>query len=104
MSNTKEALMVQAVFALSQGCGDSTIDKDACDWFVEHYNPWVDKPKQNGRTPQEVWEEYGDAFLEKFKEIGRLACNGSVVTREALSKAADTVERASECPFCPIKP
>jgi hypothetical protein len=104
MSNTKEALMVQAVFALSQGCGDSEISQDACEWFVEHYHPWVDTPKQNGQTPQQVWETEGRAFLGKFKEIGRLACDGSVVSQESLSKAADTVERASECPFCPIKP
>lgn len=103
MSNTKEALMVQAVFALSQGCGNSEISQDACDWFVEHYHPWVDTPKQSGQTPQQVWEQEGRGFLGKFKEIGRRACDGSVVTREALSKAADSVERESDCPFCPIK-
>jgi hypothetical protein len=104
MSNTKEALMVQAVFALSQGCGDSEISQDACDWFVEHYHPWVDTPKQDGRTPQQVWEEEGRGFLGKFKDIGRRACDGNVVSRESLSKAADAVERESDCPFCPIKP
>lgn len=103
MPTTKEALMVQAVFALSQGCGNSEISQDACDWFVEHYHPWVDGPTQDGRTPQQVWEEEGRGFLGKFKEIGRRACDGTVVSRESLSKAANSVELESECPFCPIK-
>ncbi len=103
MSNRKEALMVQAVFALSQGCGNAEISEDACNWFVEHYHPWVDKPKQDGRTPQQVWEQEGRGFLGKFKEIGRRACSGSVVNRESLAKAADAVELESDCPFCPIK-
>jgi hypothetical protein len=103
MSDKKEALMVQAVFALAQGCGDAKISEDACDWFVEHYHPWVDTKKAVGKSPQEVWAEHGTAFLGKFKEIGRRACEANAVTRESLSTAANAVELESDCPFCPIK-
>jgi hypothetical protein len=105
MLNKKEALMVQAVFAMTQGCGgDAQITEDACDWFVEHYHPWVETPKQTGKSPQDVWGQEGKGFLGKFKEIGRLAARDGVVDRETLSKAAESVERDSDCPYCPIKP
>jgi hypothetical protein len=104
MPDKKEALMVQAVFAMSQGCADTKITEDACDWFVEHYHPWVDATKEIGKSPQEVWDKEGTGFLGKFKEIGRLAARDGVIDRESLAKAAELVERESDCPYCPIKP
>jgi hypothetical protein len=105
MPNKKEALMVQAVFAMAQGCGaDAQIAEDACDWFVEHYHPWVETTKEVGKSPQDVWDQEGKGFLAKFKEIGRQAARDGVVDRESLAKAAESVERDSDCPYCPIKP
>ena len=104
MPDKKEALMVQAAFAMSQGCGKAKITEDACDWFVKQYHPWVDTTKKVGKSPQDVWDQEGTAFLGKFKEIGRLATRDGVVDRESLAKAAELVERESDCPYCPIKP
>ncbi|HEV7506457.1 MAG TPA: hypothetical protein VGS07_16270 [Thermoanaerobaculia bacterium] len=104
MPNKKEALMVQAVFALAKGCGTAEIADDAADWFYGEYFPWIDKVKQNGKTPHDVWDQHGKEFLEKFREIGHRAAQGGTVQKEALTRAARAVETESECPFCPIKP
>ena len=105
MPSKKEALMVQTIFALAQGCGAAEIADDAADWFHGQYFPWIDKPKQNGKTPHDVWDQHGKEFLEKFKEIGRRAAQGGggIVQKKALSDAAHAVETESDCPFCPIK-
>lgn len=100
----KDALMIQAVFALAQGCGEAKIDLDASEWFRQHYHPWIDTKKANGETPQGVWDQEGKGFLGKFKEIGRQAVKDGIVSKEALMSAAMSVERASECPFCSLKP
>ncbi|HEX3556137.1 MAG TPA: hypothetical protein VIA62_23200 [Thermoanaerobaculia bacterium] len=101
MPNRKEALMVQAVFAFAQGCGDAHIAEDAAEWFHERYYAWIDRKKQHGRSPQEAWDQEGKGFLGKFKEIGRQAVQGGAVDKAGLTQAALAVEQQSECPFCP---
>jgi hypothetical protein len=108
MPSKKEHLMVQAVFALSQGCGGADIDAAACKWFHEHYFDWIDTPKKNpkakGRAPQEVWSRYGKDFLERFRSIGRGAlAQGRPIGAKALRESALTVEQQSDCPWCPDK-
>ncbi|HYX24270.1 MAG TPA: hypothetical protein VFC23_08980 [Thermoanaerobaculia bacterium] len=102
MPNRKEALMVQAVFAFAQGCSGAQIAEDAAEWFHGRYYPWIDKPKQHGKSPQDVWDQHGKEFLGRFKEIGRRAVSGGTVEKAALTSAAQAVETESECPFCPL--
>ncbi|MEA2603977.1 MAG: hypothetical protein QOF89_4969 [Acidobacteriota bacterium] len=104
MPNKKEGLMVQAVFAFAQGCGDAQIDEDAGEWFYQEYYPWIDKKKKDGESPQDVWAVQGKSFLGKFKEIGRRAAQGGAVKKQALIDASRAVQQESECPFCPDKP
>ncbi len=104
MPHEKDALMVQAVFAFAQGCGNAEIDEDACAWFHKRYHSWINTKKQHGESPQDVWDIHGKSFLGRFKEIGRRAAQGGSVKKKALDDAAQAVERESECPFCPIKP
>jgi hypothetical protein len=99
----KDALLVQIVFAFSQGCGNARIDADASESFHQRYHSWIDTKKAVGKNPQEVWDTEGTGFLGRFKEIGRRAVNGGVVTKDALMAAAKAVEAESECPFCPDK-
>ncbi|HSS75656.1 MAG TPA: hypothetical protein VLV54_02830 [Thermoanaerobaculia bacterium] len=99
----KDALLVQAVSAFAQGCGDVRIDAATSEGFRRRYHSWIDTKKANGQTPQEVWDTWGPGFLDKFKEIGRRAAEGGVVSAETLTAAAIAVERESECPFCPDK-
>jgi hypothetical protein len=100
----KDALMIQSVFALAQGCGEARIDIEASEWFREHYHPWIDTKKANGKTPQGEWAAEGTGFLGKFKEIGRRAVKDGIVSKEALMAAAMSVEKESDCPFCSLKP
>jgi len=108
MPSKKEHLMVQAVFALSQGCGGADIDSAACKWFHERYFGWIDKPKTNlkakGRAPQDVWTRHGKDFLERFRRIGRgAAAKGKPIGVKALRESALAVEQQSDCPWCPDK-
>jgi hypothetical protein len=101
----KESLMVQAVFALAQGCGTAEIEDAASEWFHERYSGWLgtrkDHPEAKG-TPEEVWAEHGKAFLGRFKLIGqRAAAQGSPIQADTLESAALSVERDSDCPYCP---
>src|SRR4051794_24990873 len=100
----KDALMIQSVFALAQGCGDARIDLEASEWFRQHYHPWIDTKKANGQTPQGEWEAQEKTFLSKFKEIGRRAVQAGMVSKASLEKAAVSVESESDCPFCSLKP
>lgn len=103
-SHHRDALMIQAVFAFAQGCGEARIDHDASELFRQRYHSWIDTKKANGETPQGVWDKEGAGFLGKFKEIGRQAVKDGVVSAEALKSAATAVESASDCPYCPDKP
>jgi hypothetical protein len=100
----KDALLVQAVFAFAQGCGEARIDADASEWFRQRYHPWIDTKKANGQTPQEVWDTQGAGFLAMFHAIGSQAAKGGIVSAEALTVAASAVESDAPCPYCPDKP
>jgi hypothetical protein len=100
----KDALMVQAVFAFSQGCGQARIDDEASEWFRQRYHPWIDKKKAIGKSPQDAWDSDGKGFLAKFQEIGSRAAKGGIVSVGALTAAATAVESESLCPYCPDKP
>lgn len=104
MPNRNEALMVQAVFAFAQGCGDAQIEEDAAQWFHTRYNPWISKKKQHGQSPEDAWDTEGKGFLGRFKEIGRRAAKGGVVAKTDLTDVATAVESESTCPYCPDKP
>jgi hypothetical protein len=99
----KNALIVQAVLAFAEGCGGAGVDHDACEWFFERYYPWIDGKKGNGKSPQDVWDTYGQAFREKFKAIGKnaAASGGGTVNKDTLQTEALAVERDSDCPYCP---
>lgn len=105
MPNKREHLMMQAVFAFAQGCGVAAIDDDACAWFHDHYSDWMGKKKDHPKvkgTPHEVWNDFGKVFLGRFKLIGeRAATKGSPIQASALKDAALSVERDSDCPYCP---
>lgn len=103
----KDTLMTQVIFALAQGCGGAELEDAACEWFHERYYPWIDKkktnPKAHGRSPQDVWDTEGPAFLDHFKEIGRRAASGGgPIKTEALASSATSLESSLECPWCPI--
>jgi hypothetical protein len=107
MPSKKDTLMTQAIFALAQGCGGAQMEDAACEWFYERYYPWIDKKKTNpkaaGKSPQDVWDKEGPAFLDHFKEIGRRAASGGgTIQAETLSKSATSLESELECPWCPI--
>ncbi|MFL6196934.1 MAG: hypothetical protein ACJ75H_22305 [Thermoanaerobaculia bacterium] len=108
--SSKDALMVQVVFALAQGCGATQLSDDACEKFHDRYYKWIDKkkahPKADGKSPQDVWATEGRAFLGHFQEIGRRAAGigGATITAETLMASADAVEQPLECPWCSLKP
>jgi len=99
----KDALMVQAVFGFAQGCGGAEISEEASAWFHQRYYGWLDRPKGDGRSPQDVWATEGRGFIGRFKEIGRRAASSGsgVVEQPALETSALSVERESDCPWCP---
>lgn len=107
MPTRKDALMMQAVFSLAQGCGGTELDEQASAWFHNRYYGWIDrpstKPEANGRSPMDVWGERGQDFRGRFRKIGELAANASSGTIQAdtLEQNALTIERQSECPWCP---
>src|SRR5262245_7002285 len=97
----KNALMVQSILAFAQGCGGAAVDHDAADWFFEHYYRWIDKKKPDGKSPQDVWDAYGQNFLGKFKEIGKNAAAGGTISKTTLETEARKVEQTAPCPYCP---
>ena len=105
--NNKDALLVQAVFALSQGCAGKQISEDACAWFHQRYYAWIDTvkadPKAGGLSPQQVWKERGDDFQGQFRKIGELAAkeSGGRIEADTLTRSALAVESDSPCPYCP---
>src|SRR5690242_17051290 len=103
-NGTKHRLMFHAITAFVRGSGGADIKDDAADWFHDRYFKWIDTPKANGKTPQEVWADQGKDFLGKFHQIGQQAAAGGTVTAQSLSEAAAAVEKLSECPYCPDKP
>lgn len=106
-TDNKNALLVQSVVALTQGCAGTEISEEACAWFQERYYGWLDRqpanPEAKGQTPQQVWGTHGKAFKGKFRQIGERAAKESNGTIDAgtLEKSALAVERESDCPYCP---
>jgi hypothetical protein len=104
---SQNALMMQAVVAFAQGCGGAQIDDAAYEWFHGRYFPWITTRKAVGSTPQEVWDQHGRDFLDRFKLIGEKAAagaGGGTVTQDTLSTSALSVEQQFECPWCPDQP
>ena len=99
---SQNALIMQAVVAFAQGCRGVPIDEGAYEWFHARYFPWITTRKAVGTTPQEVWDQHGKAFLDKFQLMGaQAAAGGGTVTQDTLSTSALSVEQQSECPWCP---
>ena len=103
MAENKDVLMMRAFRAFSQGCGNVDLDDEACAWFHDRYYDWITTKRPVGTTPEEVWGQQGGAFLAKFREIGERAVGKGSLSTESLTTTADTVERESECPWCPVK-
>ena len=102
---SQNALIMQAVVAFAQGCGGVPINEAAYEWFHARYFPWITTRKAVGTTPQEVWEEHGKTFLDRFRLIGeRSAAGVETVTQDTLSTSALSVETDSDCPYCPLRP
>jgi hypothetical protein len=104
MATKSDALIVQAAFALSQGAAGSRISEKACSWFHERYYRWIETKSTTGETPAEVWKSRKGGFLERFKEIGRLAreaSGGKEIAESHLRQAARIVESKPGCPYCP---
>ena len=104
MANKRDALIVQAAFALAQGAAGSHISEQACAWFHDRYHRWMGAKSSTGKTPEQVWKDKDSAFLERFKEIGKLArevSRGREIEEPHLKQAARTVESKPGCPYCP---
>ena len=108
MADRKDVLLVQIVHAFTQGFNGTEISDDVAGWFHGRYAGWIDKPKTNpkanGTRPLDVWDAQGKNFFAKFKEIGEQVADAGETTVESLDKIADAVERAADCPWCPIQP
>ena len=108
MSGTREALMVQILFATARGAGGMRISRQASAWLSGRYLPWLTavKPGQEA-APIALWADKGCGFLAKFKEIGEQARSiaaGSELTVDNVVVAAYRVELEASCPLCPVWP
>ncbi len=107
MADRKDVLLVQIVHAFTQGFNGTEISDDVAGWFHGRYYDWIDTkkahPDANGTSPLDVWDTQGKKFLGKFREIGQ-AVSGGTMTAAMLQGAAETIEKASDCPWCPIQP
>jgi hypothetical protein len=108
--NNKDALMVQVVIAFAQGCGGMEVSDGACAWFHGEYYDWIDTPRHNekaaGRSPQDVWNDEKETFINHFQEIGKRAAAASSsgpVLADTLEKEAHRFYGELKCPWCPDK-
>lgn len=111
MSEKKDALMVQILFATARGAGGMRISRTASAWLTGRYRPWLTAVKPGlAKSPLAVWDDMGRGFLAKFKEIGQQAgaiasgTGGRELTVEDLIAAAYHVESEAPCPYCPLWP
>ena len=106
-SNGTYERMEQVMSAIQEGAAGAAMSQKARDWLLVHYTRWIGKRKirDDNRTPEEAWDEYGEAFLKKFKEIGSKAAELSgagEIDDTTVKKAALSVEQSTPapCPFC----
>jgi len=108
MSGTREALMVQILFATARGAGGMRISRQASAWLSGRYLPWLTTVKPGlTAAPIALWADKGCGLLAKFKEIGEQARSiaaGSELTVDDVVVAAYRVEIAASCPLCPDWP
>jgi hypothetical protein len=110
MSEKKDALMVQILFATARGAGGMRISREASAWLAGRYLPWLTAVKPElGVAPVAIWDEKGRGFLSKFKEIGEQArahagAAGRELTVDDVMTAAGRVEGEADCPHCPVWP
>jgi hypothetical protein len=111
MSEKKDALMVQILFATARGAGGMRISRAASAWLSGRYLPWLTATKPGlEKPPVAIWDEKGKGFLAKFKEIGEQAraiavgAAGNELTVEDFVTAAYHVESEASCPYCPLWP
>jgi hypothetical protein len=106
-SNSTYERMEQVMSAIQEGSAGAAMSQRARDWLLVRYTHWIGKRKirDDERTPEEAWGEYGEAFLRKFKEIGTKAAelsSGGEIDQNTVKTAALSVEAAipTPCPFC----
>jgi hypothetical protein len=110
MSEKKDALMVQILFATARGAGGMRISREASAWLSGRYLPWLTAVKPElGVAPIAVWDDKGRGFLARFKEIGEQAraaagSAGRELTVDDVATAAWQVESEADCPWCPLGP
>jgi hypothetical protein len=108
MSEKKDALMVQILFATARGAGGMRISRAASAWLSGRYLPWLTATKPGlEKPPIAIWDEKGKGFLAKLKEIGeqaRATASGGELTVEDFVTAAYRVESEAPCPHCPLWP
>lgn len=110
MSEKKDALMVQILFATARGAGGMRISRQASAWLSGRYLPWLTAVKPElGVAPVAIWDDKGRGFLAKFKEIGEQAraaagSAGRELTVDDFVTAAGRVEGEADCPHCPVWP
>jgi hypothetical protein len=107
MAEKKDVLLVKIVHAFTQGMNGAGISDGVAEWFHDRYAGWIEKPKTNpqagGTSPLDVWDAQEKKFLAKFQEIGEQVAGGAAATKDVLDRVAETIERASDCPWCPIQ-
>jgi hypothetical protein len=99
--------MEQVMSAISEGTAGTAMSQRARDWLLVRYTRWIGmrRIRDDERTPEEAWSEYGSNFLAKFRDIGGKAAelsSGSEIDQNTVKTAALTVESSdlSPCPFC----
>ncbi len=103
MSSDKKNLhiLAQALVAFGQGTGSMRVSRDACEVFIDHYEPMI-KSKNVVKT----WDEDGAQALERVRLIGRLAAQhaiskaSSVIRDDHVKTAIAPVEQASATTIC----
>ena len=98
--------MQSILAAFLQGTGpDVEVAPRVLAAIQERYYDWLDRPKRDiGHSPLDDWSTAGDMLLNRFKTIGRRSAQGTrggTLGIEAFLGSALSVERESDCPYCP---
>ena len=67
-SADEKNILSQALVALGQGTGPIRVSRAACQAFVDHYEPWIQRKRLASS-----WSDDGVQVLERVRAIGRLA-------------------------------